>query len=120
MAKTLDTDRLAAPRRAAVIATRGVFTSGVPRCRIEDLAVAQIRESIDGNVRELPPLPSHSSPAWRKNTSKVLGLQRHLRHLPQGLLLKPPMFPHHYRAPDGIRCWVTRLLTGGVAPPDFA
>ncbi|MDN4634531.1 hypothetical protein QCD71_23735 [Sphingomonas sp. PsM26] len=120
MAKTLDTDRLAAPCRAAVIATRGVFTSGVPMCRIEDLAVAQIRKSIDGNICELPPLPDHSSPAWRKNTVKVLGTQRHLRHLPQELLLKPPMFPRHYRVPDGIRCWVTRLLTGGVTPPDFA
>lgn len=121
MATRLNMVPLAARHRPARLATHALLSSGTPLSRIEDLAVAHISAVLSDEQRE-PVVPSalRANLTWRKPTLKVAieGRQRDLRHLSSELLLKPLVFPRHYRLSGRIGAWVTRMLMGGTAVAD--
>ena len=107
--------------RPASLVNHALFSSGTPLSRIEDLAAAHI-SSVLNDQRQEPVAPSalRADVTWRKYTLKVAveGQQRDLRHLSGELLLKPLVFPRHYRLSGSIGVWVTRMLTGGTTIAD--
>jgi hypothetical protein len=122
MSTYLNTVPFVGRHRPASLVNHALFSSGTPVSRIEDLAAAHI-SSVLNDERHEPVAPSalRADLTWRKYTLKVAveGRQRDLRHLSGELLLKPLVFPRHYRLSGSIGAWVTRMLMGGTTIADL-